>query len=117
MVTLHMRTRHDLASVLLPSSATNLTERAPLIPFLLLLPSIQISLVRRPFCFCKARAGKVVSSAFGRLIALAYSTKFGRAVPLSGTDARVLHPHPCLPPSLRPQPFRPHRLSTFLSSI
>lgn len=42
-----------------------------------------------PFRFCKARAGKVVSSAFGRLIALAYSTKFGRAVPLSGTTQEL----------------------------
>lgn len=89
-----------------PSPATNLTERAPLSSPLSLsphpLPSIHVSLVCR-FCLCKARAGKVVSSAFGRLIALAYSTKFGRAVPLSGTDARVLHhPHLYLPPSLHP---------------
>lgn len=88
-----------------PSPATNRksTVLVPLIPSPLLLPSIHVSLVRRPFCLCKARAGKVVSSAFGRLIALAYSTKFGRAVPLSGTDARVLHhPHPYLAPSLHP---------------
>lgn len=105
MVTSHMRTRHDPQLPLLPSSATHLTERAPalvpLIPFHL--PTTHVSLVRRPFCLCKARAGKVVSSAFGRLIALAYSTKFGRAVPLSGTDARVLHPHLYpRPPSLHP---------------
>lgn len=104
MVTLHMRTRHDPQLPLLPSSATHLTERAPalvpLIPFLFHLPTTHVSLVHRPFCLCKARAGKVVSSAFGRLIALAYSTKFGRAVPLSG--ARVLHPQPYPRPPLHP---------------
>lgn len=56
--------------------------------------------------------GKVVSSAFGRLIALAYSTKFGRAVALS--SRRTLEFSVCafLFLSLR----HPKRYSTLRSS-
>lgn len=95
MVESHMRTLDAIlprsASVtdLVDAVATNQPSRK--LSFLLSLFSpIPLSHAvlpcpRYPFCLCKARAGKVVSSAFGRLIALAYSTKFGRTVPLSGT--------------------------------
>lgn len=90
MVESHMRTRRGPRLPLLPSSTPWQPSRKLsflLTPFLSCSPlSLALSpCPRYPFCLCKARASKVVSSAFGRLIALAYSTKFGRAVPLSGT--------------------------------
>jgi len=91
MVESHMHIRRSLQHPLLSSSMPWQPNRklsfllslfSPILPSLALLPCTP----RYPFCLCKARAGKVVSSAFGRLIALAYSTKFGHAVLLSGEE-------------------------------
>lgn len=101
MVESHMRARRQPRRIrLLPSSTPWQPSPGSSYPFSLLssLPSPyhRVRGPRYPFCLCKARASKVVSSAFGRLIALAYSTKFGRAVPLSGTTQEFSDPRPSL---------------------